>query len=78
MNVTKEELTDLAELVRSNPDKQIALIVKGFWDYHSVNSTRRSERRAIGSNSKANELCDDCPLRKDNRFITWKPGTKLC
>ena len=60
-----KELIDFRNWVKSTRSKGMSELISNMInDYlKSINSTRRSERRAIGSNSKAVELCCYCHAR---------------
>ena len=57
-----KELIDFRNWVKSTRSKGMSELISNMInDYlKSINSTRRSERRAIGSNSKAKEICPFC------------------
>jgi len=57
MELDKKELTEFAELVRSNADKKIESIVKGYMDYNSVNSEAQNETPNVNNNEQKENNC---------------------
>jgi len=66
--MNKEELMEFAELVRSNPDKKLESIVKGYMDYNSINSMNPNELEAVRQHEGEEKVChckENCGLHKN-------------
>ena len=75
-----KELIDEYAMKLAINDLPMAYIKKTLTELveKSINSTRRSERRAIGSNSKAKEICPFCQSNKIHSFTLIHSKCKDC
>ena len=76
----EKELIDFKNWVKNTRSKGMSELISNMInDYlKSINSTRRSERRAIGSNSKAKEICPFCQSNKIHSFTLIHSKCKDC